>query len=68
MCCECGCRPQNRHHSLNDQSFMGSPLLISVKEEAKRWKYSETLEDRLNKVNTRIEALKRGNIARVSIF
>jgi len=39
---------------------MEFPSLMSVEEEVKMLEeLKETLEDRLNKVNTRIEALKR---------
>jgi hypothetical protein len=39
---------------------MEFPSLMSVEEEVKTLEeLKETLEDRLNKVNTRIEALKR---------
>ena len=60
MCCDCGCGPQGHHYEGHHRSFMGFPPLMSVEEEVKTLEeLKETLADRLNKVNTRIEALKR---------
>jgi len=60
MCHECGCGPQHRHHEGYQRLFMGFPPLMSVEEEVKMLEeLKETLEDRLNKVNKRLEALKR---------
>ena len=60
MCCECGCEPRNRHHEEHHRSIMEFPLLMSVEEEVKTLEeLKETLEDRLNKVSKRLEALKR---------
>ena len=59
MCYECRCEHQS-HHEGHHRSFMDFPLLMSVEEEAKMLEeLKEALEDRLNKVNKRIEALKR---------
>ena len=64
MCCECGCGPQSHHHEGHRRPFMGRPFmefppLMSVDEEVKMLEeLKETLEDRLSKVNKRLEALK----------
>jgi len=60
MCCECGCEPGYHHHGGQHRSYMDFPPLISVEEEVKTLEeLKEILEDRLDKVNKRIEALKR---------
>ena len=65
MCCECGCGPQSHHHEGYRRPFMGRtfmdfPPLMSVDEEVKMLEeLKETLEDRLSKVDKRLEALKR---------
>ncbi len=60
MCCECGCGPQRHHHGGHSRPFMEFPLSMSVEEEVKMLEeLKETLEDRLSKVNKRLEALKR---------
>jgi hypothetical protein len=63
--CECGCGPQGHHYEGHHRPFMGRPFmefppLMSVEEEVKVLEeLKETLEDRLNKVNKRLETLKR---------
>ncbi|MFP3984733.1 MAG: hypothetical protein ACLFU9_02025 [Candidatus Bathyarchaeia archaeon] len=60
MCCECGCGPRHRYHEGHHRPFMGFPPLMSVEGEVKLLEeLKETLEDRLNKVNERLETLKR---------
>ena len=65
MCCECGCGPQGHHYEGRHRPFMGRPFmefppLMSVEEEVKTLEeLKEMLEDRLSKVNKRLEALKR---------
>jgi len=60
MCCESGCGHHGRHYEGYHESFMGFPLLTSIEEEVKMLEeLKETLEDRLSKVNKRLEALKR---------
>jgi len=59
MCCDCGCEPQGHHYEGHHRPFMEFPLLMSVEEEVKTLEeLKETLEDRLNKVSKRLEALK----------
>jgi len=60
MCYECGCGPRYCHHGEQHHPYMDFPPLISVEEEVKTLEeLKEILEDRLDKVNKRIEALKR---------
>jgi len=60
MCCECGCGSRNCHYEEHHRSLMEFPPLMSVEEEVKTLEeLKETLEDRLNKVSKRLEALKR---------
>ena len=60
MCGECGCRSQSRYYEGGHRPLMSFPTLISVGEEVKELEeLKEMIEDRLNKVNKRLEALKR---------
>jgi len=59
MCCGCECEP-GQYRGSHHRPFMSFPPLISVEEEVKTLEeLKEILEDRLDKVNKRIEALKR---------
>jgi len=57
MCCGCGCMPHGRHYG---QGF-GYPIpLISLEEEVKELEeYKEALANQIEKVNKRLEALKK---------
>lgn len=60
MCCECGCGPQGHHYEGRRRPFMEFPPIMSAEDEVKMLEeLKETLEDRLSKVNKRLEALKR---------
>lgn len=60
MCCEHGYGPSWWQLRGHHRQFMDFPLLISVEEEVKELEeLKEALEDRLNRVNKRLEALKR---------
>jgi len=60
MCCEHGYGSRSCHHEGHHRQFMDFPLLMSVEEEVKELEeLKEALEDRLNRVNKRLEALKR---------
>lgn len=60
MCCECECGSGGHHHEGHHRRPMGFPPLISVDEEVKMpEEYKESLTKQLEKVNKRLEALKR---------
>jgi len=62
MCSDrgCGYGPHGHRYERCHELFRGFPLAISVEEEMKTLEeHKEDLEDRLNKVNKRLEALKR---------
>ena len=60
MCGECGCGPRIRRYEGHNRPFISFPLLMSVEEEIKMLEeLKAAIEDRLDKVNKRLEALKR---------
>ena len=60
MCDECGCGSKNHHHEGHHRQLMGFPPLVSVDEEVRMLEeYKEALTKQLEKVNKRLEALKR---------
>jgi len=60
MCGECGCRSKSHHHEEHHRQLIGFPPLLSVDEEVRMLEeYKETLTKQLEKVNKRLEALKR---------
>jgi len=60
MCGECGCRVKSHHHEGHHRQIMEFPPLISVDEEVKMLEeYKEALTKQLEKINKRLEALKR---------
>jgi len=59
MCCEHGYGSRSCHHEGYHRQFMDFPPLMSVEEEVKELEeLKETLEDRLNRVNKRLQTLK----------
>lgn len=59
MCGECGCG-SSHHHEGHHRQLMEFPPLISVDEEVRMLEeYKETLTKQLEKINKRLEALKR---------
>jgi len=59
MCNECWCGPRGFHYSGHYRPLMDFPPLISVEEEVKMLEeLKEVLEDRLDRINKRLEALK----------
>ena len=60
MCGECGCGSESHHHEGHHRQLMGFPPLVSVDEEVRMLEeYKEALTKQLEKVNKRLEALKR---------
>lgn len=60
MCCECGCGSKSPHHEGHHRQLMEFPPLISVDEEVRMLEeYREALTKQLEKINKRLEALKR---------
>lgn len=59
MCDECGCGPRIHRYEGRHGPFTGFLPLMSVEEEIKMLEeLKAALEDRLNKVNRRLEVLK----------
>ena len=59
MCGECGCGSKS-HHEGHHRQPMEFPPLMSVDEEVRMLEeYKETLTKQLEKINKRLEALKR---------
>jgi len=60
MCCECGCGPKSPRHEMHHRQHMEFPPLMSVDEEVRMLEeYKEALTKQLEKVNKRLEILKR---------
>lgn len=60
MCGECGCGSKSHHHEGHHRQLMEFPSVMSVDEEVKMLEeYKETLTKQLEKINKRLEALKR---------
>ncbi len=60
MCCGCGCGHRGHGAGWCHEPFRGQPPLMTVEEEVKTLEeLRKDLEDRLNRVNKRLEALKQ---------
>jgi citrate lyase synthetase len=60
MCGEYGWGSKSHHHEGHHRQLMGFPPLVSVDEEVRMLEeYKEALTKQLEKVNKRLEALKR---------